>query len=163
MAWEVFTKKVIRTGDPVVTLGKMGRIAFNMHATGIFQANQVAYVLLLWDKDTHKSAVKSANSKDAGAYTLTFNEKYNGSGFSAVTFLNYIRYDWTETRAFNAEWDEKTQMLIFEIPEEHLGKPVPAGYLTRTGSIKRGDRIKKAGGEQEKLELKNQEVTEATS
>jgi len=121
MAWEIFTKKVNRTGEPVVTLGKMGRMAFNMHATGIFEANHVAYVLLLWDKDTNKCAVKSANSKEAGAYKLTFNQKYNGAGFSAVTFLNYIRYDWTETRAFSAEWDEETQMLVFEISRSIWG------------------------------------------
>jgi hypothetical protein len=162
MAWEVFTKKVIRTGSPVVTLGKMGRVAFNMQATGIFEANHVTHVLLLWDKESHRCAAKVAQSKEPGAYKLTYNVKYNGAGFSAVTFLNYIKYDWTETRAYNAEWDANAKMLIFEIPAEHLGKPVPAGYLTRTGSIKRGDRVKANTAGQEELELKNQEATEVT-
>jgi hypothetical protein len=163
MAWEVFTKKVIRTGDPVITLGKMGRIAFNIHATAILRTNQVTHVQLLWDKDTNRCAVKPSSSKETGAYTVTYTNRDNGSGFSAVTFLNYIRYDWTETRAFNADWDETARMFVFEIPKEHIGKPVPEGYLTRSGSIKRGDRVKKAAEGQEEPELKNQEAAEATS
>ena len=163
MAWEVFTKKIIRTGDPVVTLGKMGRVAFNMQATSIFEANHATHVVLLWDKESHKCGVKIVQIKEAGAYKLTYNSKYNGAGFSAVTFLNHIKYDWTETRAFNSEWDENEKMFVFEIPMDHLGKPVPAGYLTRTGSIKRGDRVKKEAGGQEEPELNDQEATEATS
>jgi hypothetical protein len=162
MAWEVFTKKVVRTGEPVVTLGKMGRVAFNMQATGILEDAKVDYVVLLWDKDTNRCGVKVANSKEPGAYKLTYNRKYNGAGFSAVTFLNYIKYDWTETRAFNAEWDGTVKMFVFEIPKEHLGKPVPIGHLTRKGSIKRGDRVKKATVQQEEFRLKDQEVTEVT-
>jgi hypothetical protein len=163
MAWEVFTKKIIRTGDPVITLGKMGRIAFNMQATGIFEANHVTHVLLLWDRESSKCGVKVAKSKEPGAYTLTFTGKSNGSGFSAVTFLNHIKYDWTETRAFNAEWDENEKMFVFDIPNEHIGKPVPAGYLTKTGSLQRADRVKKATIGQEELELNDREAAEATS
>jgi hypothetical protein len=140
MAWEVFTKKIIRTGDPVITLGKMGRMAFNMQATNIFEAHNATHVVLLWDKEAYKCGVRLASNKDVGAYKLTFNKKYNGAGFSAVTFMNHIRYDWTETRAFNADWDEAAQMFVFAIPQEHFGT---AGNLSQAlGKLKRSDRLK---------------------
>ncbi|MGO8792589.1 MAG: hypothetical protein ACLQVL_35100 [Terriglobia bacterium] len=141
MAWEVYTRQIIRTGDPVVTITKMGRLAVNMIGTSIFESQKASHVVLLWDRDACKCAIKIANSKDSGAYKLTYNPKSNGSGFSAVTFFNYIRYDWTATRAFNAAWDDEGKMLIFDIPKEHIGKPVPEGYLSSRGSIKRGDRV----------------------
>ena len=163
MAWEVFTKKIIRTGDPVITLGKMGRVAFNMQATNIFETHNVTHVQLLWDKELQRCGVKSATSKDTGAYKLTFNAKSNGAGFSAVTFLNHIKYDWTETRSFNAEWDENAKMFVFDIPKEHLENPVPSEYQTKWGSLKRADRLKKEPDGQEELVLKSQEGAEATS
>jgi hypothetical protein len=140
MAWEVYTRQTIRTGEPAVTIGKMGRIAFNMIATATFESKKVTHVVLMWDKELFKCGVKSATSKDVGAYTLTYNEKSNGAGFSAVTFLNYIRYDWTETRSFNAEWDEEEELLVFSIPAEHFGA---SGKLTQPlGKVKRPDRFK---------------------
>jgi hypothetical protein len=156
MPWEVFTKKVIRTGEPVVTLGKMGRIAFNMSATSLLEASQASHVVLLWDKEALKCGVRVSDSKAPGAYKLTYNEKYNGAGFSAVTFLNYIRYDWRETRAFTAEWDEEQKMLTFDIPAEHFGT---SGDLTQPlGKLKRADRLKWPGGKA----LTNQGDTEVS-
>jgi hypothetical protein len=140
MAWEVFTRPVIRTGEPAVTIGKMGRIGFNMVATQIFQENSVTHVVLMWNKESSECAVRSASSKDPGAYKLTFNQKSNGAGFSAVTFLNYIRYDWTETRAFNAAWNTSEKMLIFAIPTQHFG--TSAGNRQELGKVKRPDRLK---------------------
>ena len=151
MAWEVFSKKVIRTGEPVITLGKMGRVAFNQIATNVLRQKSVEYVVLLWDKEHYKCGVRPSNSKEANAYKLTYNEKYNGCGFSAVTFLNYIRYDWTVTRAFNADWDAHASMFIFDIPVEHFGTK---GNLSQPlGNMKRTDR----------REHKGQEATEVAS
>ena len=140
MAWEVFTRQIIRTGEPAVTIGKMGRIAFNMVATGILNDHKATHVVLMWDKESYKCAVKIASRNDSGAYTLTYNVKYNGAGFSAVTFLNYMRYDWTETRAFNAEWDDSAKMLVFTIPQQYFGT---SGNLRQVlGKVKRPDRLK---------------------
>jgi hypothetical protein len=94
----------------------------------------------MWDKESSECAAKVALSKDTGTYKLTFNTKSNGAGFSAVTFLNYIRYDWTKTRSFNAEWDEPSKMLVFTIPHEHFGT---SGNLRQVlGKVKRPDRLK---------------------
>jgi hypothetical protein len=140
MAWEVFTRQVIRTGEPAVTIGKMGRIGFNMVATQIFQENSVNHVVLMWNKESSECAVRVASSKESGAYKLTFNQKSNGAGFSAVTFLNYIRYDWTETRAFNATWNGSEKMLVFAIPKQHF--VTSTANNQELGRVKRPDRLK---------------------
>jgi hypothetical protein len=140
MAWEVYKRQIIRTGEPTVTIGKMGRIAFNMVATDILSGDKATHIILMWDRESKKCAAKIASSKDTGAYKLTFNAKSNGSGFSAVTFLNYIHYDWTETRSFNAEWDDSEKMLIFTIPQQYFGT---SGNLRQVlGRVKRPDRLK---------------------
>ena len=146
MAWEVYKRQIIRTGEPAVTIGKMGRIGLNMVATGILQELKATHAVLMFDREASRCALKVATSKDEGAYTITFNEKSNGSGFSAVTFLNYIHYDWTETRAFNAEWDENGKMFVFSIPKEHFGS-------SGAGKLRRSDRLK----------LKDQEATKVAS
>jgi hypothetical protein len=140
MAWEVFTKKVIRTGEPTVTIGKMGRVGMNMTATAILQRNNATHVVLMWDKDERKCAIRIATSHDAGAYSVTYNDKSNGAGFSAVTFLNYIRYDWRETRAFTAKWDDPNKMFVFAIGTEYFG--TEGDLSIPFGNIKRSDRMK---------------------
>jgi len=157
MTWEVFTRKIIRTGEPTVTIGKMGRIAFNMVATEILIENNATHVVMMWNNESKECAAKVSSSKDVGAYTLTFNKKSNGAGFSAVTFLNYIRYDWTETRAFNAVWDDSAKMIVFKIPVEHFGT---SGKLRQElGKVKRPDRLNSKDAEMQK----EKEVTEVTS
>jgi hypothetical protein len=157
MAWEIYQRQIIRTGEPTVTIGKMGRIAFNMVATAILSKHKATHVILMWNKESSECAVRIASSKDAGAYILTYNAKYNGAGFSAVTFLNYIRYDWTETRPFNAVWDDSSNMLVFSIPQEYFGT---SGKLTQElGKVKRPDRLKPEDVETPK----EKEATEVTS
>ncbi len=142
MAWEVYTRQVIRTGEPAITITKMGRIALNKFASELFESVKATHVLILWDKEDFKCGIRVANSKDVGAYTLTPGFKGNGAGFSAVTFLNHIRYDWRVTRSFNSEWDQSGQMLVFSIPKEHFGS---SGDLRQPlGLLKRSDRLKAA-------------------
>ncbi len=141
MAWELYERQVIRTGEPAVTITKMGRIALNKLASEFMENLRAAHAVLLWDRESFKCGIKVANSKDIGAYTLTPGANGNGAGFSAVTFLNFIKYDWTTTRSFTAEWDAAGQMLVFSIPKEHFGT---SGDLRQPlGRLKRSDRVKK--------------------
>ena len=143
MAWEVYTRQVIRTGEPAITITKMGRIAINKLASEILEKDKATHVLVLWDKENFKCGIKIANSKDIGAYTLTPGFNGNGAGFSAVTFLNYIKYDRTTTRSFTAEWDESGKIFVFSIPKEHFGGT--GDRRQPLGKLKRSDRTKKVG------------------
>ena len=66
----------------------------------------------------------STTANKSKAYTLTFSPeaKGSGAGFSAKTFFDYIEYDYSETRSFDAEWNKTDGILEIEIPAQHLGK-----------------------------------------
>ena len=54
MPYEVFARKVVRTGSPAISINTMARIGVNRSATEILRKNGVEYVLLLWDKEELK-------------------------------------------------------------------------------------------------------------
>ncbi len=62
MAWEVYRRQFVRSGDPGVTITKMGRIAMNLSATSILQKENATHVVLLWDGEESKCAIKITNS-----------------------------------------------------------------------------------------------------
>jgi len=147
MAWEVYKRKLMRVGEPSVTLSKMGRIAFNKIASDILYAKGVTEVRCLWDKDSQRCGIQIAKGKEDGVYPIKFGDATgNGAGFSAVTFMNWLKYDWTETRSFPADWDEENDMFVFSIPKEHFGSNgnlrQPLGRVKRPDRLKRSDRLK---------------------
>jgi hypothetical protein len=120
MGFEIFTRQMIRTGDPMVTLMATGRMSLNKMAGHRFEQKAVDHVLLLWDKETRQAAIKPISKKDTRSYKLSYASKGNSAGFSAVTFFRFINYDWDETRSYPLEWNEEDNMYIFTIPPEHL-------------------------------------------
>jgi hypothetical protein len=64
--------------------------------------------------------VRPITKKDQRAYTLAYGKKGNGAGFSAKTFMDYIGYDYLESRQYPAHWDESEAMFVAEVPAEHL-------------------------------------------
>jgi hypothetical protein len=118
MAYEVFTRKIIRTGSPTVSVSRLGRIGLNQSASHAMEITSETLVLLLWDKEHKKIAIKKVTNKDARAYRITLSNK--SSGFSAKTFLDYIGYDYSQTRSFPAEWNEQEKMLEVQLPNEAL-------------------------------------------
>ena len=120
MAWEIFTRKVRRSGSPALTLNKLGRISLNKTATAILEKEAVEFVLLLWDAPKRQIGVRPITKKDPRAYRLAYGKKGNGAGFSAKTFMDYVGYDYKESRSFPVRWDEGESMFIGEIPADYL-------------------------------------------
>jgi hypothetical protein len=121
MAFEVFTREFVRSSAPKVTITSLGRFSINNGASALLKTNpQTEWVLLLWDGATNRVAIQPVKKGDIRAYPLkAYGPKgRSGTGFSAVTFLNFINYDWSETRSFAAEWTEG--MLVFKIGELQL-------------------------------------------
>ncbi|MBA3713058.1 MAG: hypothetical protein H0W76_11505 [Pyrinomonadaceae bacterium] len=127
MPYEIFTRKQTRMSSPAVSIAAIGRIALNQAATQIFQSNAVELVLLLWDDARHRIAVRPITKKDKRAYALSRGK--SSAMFSAKTFLEYIGYDYSETRAFPAQWNEEEGMLEVEIPIEHFKGKQQARFL----------------------------------
>ena len=136
MAFELFTSdKVVPRGEPMLTITAVGRISLNKNASSRFEKEKISFVQLLWDKDGSKIAIRPSE-KTAGAYKLSFGANGNGAGFSCLSFLNYIQYDWTATRNFPADWDGDQSMYVVTIPAENIGKPVPNGHTKRFAAAK---------------------------
>lgn len=142
MPFEVFTREFVRTTEPKVTITNLGRFSINNSASALLKKNpNIKFVLLLWDKATGRVAVQPVKEGDFRAYPLrAYGPKgKSGTGFSAVTFLNHINYDWSVTRSFPAEWLDN--LLVFTIPVEHLtGRPVAQNAAL--GALRRKDRVK---------------------
>ncbi len=122
MSWEVFSRKVVRTDNPNVTITTMGRMAFNKSATSFFEKEKITHVLSMWNGERLMCGIKAALEPETRAYKLSFGIRGNGAGFSAVTFLNHIRYDWASTRSFPLHWDDAQAMFTFRIPADFIGK-----------------------------------------
>ena len=141
MPWETFTRDFVRTTAPKVTVTSLGRFALNNSSSALVRQNNVESVLLLWDASTHKIGIQPAKAGDHRAYTLSaYGPKgKSGTGFSAVTFLNHINYDWSVTRSFPAEWVDN--LLVITLAPEHVtGKP--AERTGELGALRRKDRVK---------------------
>jgi hypothetical protein len=151
MAFEVFTRDFVRTTAPKITLTNFGRFSINNSGAMLLRKNQELWVLLLWDKAAHTVGIQPVKKEDNRTYPLkTYGPKgRSGMGFSAVTFLNFINYDWSKTRSFPVEWREAERVLAFTIPYEYLnGKPKetgPIGTPIALPGIKRYPRLKNEG------------------
>lgn len=118
--YEIFNRKVVRTGTPAISINTTARIGVNRSATEILQKNGVEYALLLWDKEESKIGIQAALKTDTRAYRIAFNKKGTGAFFSAKTFFHYILYDYSQTRSYIAEWNSVEKML-----EVRLGNQAP--------------------------------------
>jgi hypothetical protein len=118
MAYEIFTRKRSRISTPAVSISSTGRIGLNQGSSAIFQKNAIQFVLLLWDADEHRMALRAIVKKDARAYGVSYAKSC--AMFSAKTFFEHIGYQMTETRSFPAMWNETENILEINIPAEHF-------------------------------------------
>jgi hypothetical protein len=123
MPFEVFSRKVRRMASPQVTLTTLGRIALNKSATATLEKHAVENVILLWDAETKRFAIRPIAKKDSRAYRVSYGKKGNGAGFSAVTFLDYIGYNYkNESRSFPADWNDQEGAFLICLNDEVLGQ-----------------------------------------
>jgi hypothetical protein len=125
MAYEVFTKKTPRMGNPVVSFSKLGQVAFNQFAARILEKRNVKFILLLWDGEAKKIALQAVPSdkKDPRAYQIRYNDKGNGASFSAKTFFDYIGVDYSNRTAIPVDINETGELIVeFAVPEELFAK-----------------------------------------
>ncbi len=115
MSYEVFTRKVVRTGAPAISINRMGRVGLNQSATEILKKHGIEFLLLLYDKDKLKMAIKATSKTDSRAYRPSFSKKGGGASFSAKTFFAHIKYETLATQSFTAEWNSSEKMFEIEL------------------------------------------------
>ena len=142
MAYEVFHRRVRRVGAPSITLNRAGRVSFNKAASERMRKLAVESVALLWDANARKFAIRPMAKKDPRAYQLHFGNRDNGAGFSAVTFMEHIGFDYKAgSRQFPAEWNEEQGM--FEVSLADADEADEAPLLQAVGSpVRRRERQK---------------------
>lgn len=131
MPFEVFTREFVRTTDPKVTITNLGRFNINNSATALLRGSAGigagigdVRVLLLWDKSTNRIGIQVAKKDDRRSYPLkTYGPKgRSGTGFSAVTFLRFINYNFErESHSYPAKLDGN--ILMFSVPQECIEVP----------------------------------------
>jgi hypothetical protein len=137
MPYAVFERKTPRMGIPTMSFSRIGQIAFNQHTSRILQKETLETVLLLWDADERKLAMKTtANKKDPRAYTIRFNDKGNGASFSAKTFLDHIGVDYSQRKAIPITINANNEYFLeVAIPESFFKKEgIQSVPLRNTGT-----------------------------
>ena len=121
MAYELFKRTGVRVESPALSLVPDGRITINAAATRLLIGAGVKLVLLLWDKDNHKMAVKAAQKGDKNAYAVSLSpDKYAGS-LRAKAFMAHIGWKAPRREMVMATWDEKEKMFELTLPGKYLG------------------------------------------
>src|SRR6266540_4606909 len=128
MAYEIFNRRGGRTKAPILGISTYGRLGFNKGMVDIFNKNEVDKLLLLWDSEKHKIALKLLNKKetDPRAYEISFGTHSRSGYISAKLFLEFIEYHNSTHQSYPALWNEKEKTFEIEIPEEALkGRATP--------------------------------------
>lgn len=121
--YQIYPRNLARASSPVLSTTKLGRIALNAAAARIFADKNVESVVLLWDAQARKFALRPADKPDASAYPLRFAQDNAGAGFSAKPFLRFIGYDFKETVALQTTWIESEGTLEATLPTEGFDRP----------------------------------------
>lgn len=120
MGYELFSNKgARRLTSPAIGITRNGRVNMNKATTAILRNNKAEFILLFWDRDKHRIAIKPSK-KDSRAYQVGYNERDNSSGFHGGSFIKHIGFNNSENRLLFAEWNEKEGMLEIDVPEEFL-------------------------------------------
>jgi hypothetical protein len=125
MAYEVFEKVTRRVTTPMMTISSGGRLNFNTAASEILHKNAVEDVLLMWDREARKVAIRSIAKKDARSYRMRFSRENRAAGFAAKPFLEYIGYDYSHTKAFPCAWNEEQGMFEAALPADAFKSETP--------------------------------------
>jgi hypothetical protein len=139
MGYEIFEKTIRRDTEPRVTISTLGRLQFNASASKVLYKHAIEAVLLLWDKDTRKMAIKSKSGKDERAYQMRYAKKSKGAGFAARTFLEWCGYDYSQTKSYPCEWNEGESMFEVSLPPAAPKSPQRFPRLATKGARGEGE------------------------
>lgn len=124
MAYAIFEKKTPRLGTPVMSFSKLGAVTFNQTASRIFESSGVKCILLMWDAESRKIALKiTKDEKDVRAYVMRYNPKGNGSSFSAKTFLDFAGINYSQRKPITIDITPNAEFLVeAKIPDSYFEK-----------------------------------------
>lgn len=113
MAFEKFTEKA-RSFRPKLSVRSNSTIGLNAPAVTKFKLKDVKCVVLFYDRDEKKIGMQpTVNADEEGAHPLNLSK--TGAWVSARRFLDYFGLSTTETKRYDAGWDENDKMIIAKL------------------------------------------------
>lgn len=111
--YEKFTQHG-RSFKAKISIRKRGQIGFNNGAIKRFRIDEYDYVVLYYNKDTHKMAFNFTNSEDDdGAIKII--KKKNNYFISGKSFFDYYEIPYGESHSFDVEWNQEELIAIIDI------------------------------------------------
>src|SRR6266404_4752600 len=110
MAYELFQKKNIRIDTPAITIMRDGRITLNAAAVRILVAAGVRSVLLLWDKENCRLAIKATENKDKNSFVVSIVRNSSGS-LKVKAFMNHIGWNAQQRETLPTTWNPSENMF----------------------------------------------------
>lgn len=114
MGFELYTKKGGRSSSPKVSIAKAGYIGINSACMDMYFKGK-NFVQLYWDKEKQIIGIKPIDKEAGGAFTLTNDGERRPGSIAGRSFLKYYEIDFSKSRSFDPEWNEKENMLIFKL------------------------------------------------
>ena len=113
MVFEKFTEKA-RSFRPKLSVRSNSTIGLNAPAVMKFKLKDVKCVTLFYDRDERKIGLKpTANPEEEGAHPLNMSK--TGAWVSSRRFLDYFGLTTTETKRYDAWWDEGDKMIVAKL------------------------------------------------
>jgi hypothetical protein len=111
MPYEKFKRTKARVDSPTIALAPRGTIALNAAASRAMEEAGVKAVMLLWDRDANRLAIKATSKTDKDAFALSISPGSHSGSIRAKSFLSHIGWESKERRVFAAAWDKAQKML----------------------------------------------------
>jgi hypothetical protein len=129
MGYEIYVREFTsKSTAPTITISPLGRCSLNRSAAALFDKDAIENVLLLWDKESRRFAVRPIVKKDARSFNIRYSRKEKivvGAQFSGVMFLRHIGYDYTTTATYPISWNADESIFEVQLPEERFNAQKP--------------------------------------
>jgi hypothetical protein len=102
-----------RSYRPKVSIRANGTLGFSSGAVAKFQLKDYKYAVLHYDEERRMVGVKPVKTDEEGAHAI--NRGKTGAWIAARRFLDYFSIATNATKKFEANWDEKEKMIVFQV------------------------------------------------
>jgi hypothetical protein len=97
----------LKQKPPTIAIGPPGRLSLSVAAVDWLTRDYFyEYVLLFWDGDLKRMAIRPTKKKDPRAFRITYFKSGRNAAIAAKNFCELIGYDYSRNRSYIATWNE---------------------------------------------------------
>jgi hypothetical protein len=120
LAYELFERVAVRVDTPNLSIAPGGRIAFNAAACRLLLDAKIRTVVILWDKDASRMAIKTAPRGERNAFGISFTGANHSASLTAKLFLRHIGWSASKRVALATTWNAGAKMFEATLPPQYL-------------------------------------------